>query len=438
MTGAAIFCGVDLGSTNVKVVLLDGSGQVVRRESRPTPRIADEGGLATDAEALTGAVEAMMIAAHRAAGLSRPLAAVAIGGTGEDGVPIDRKGRALDVAIPWFDRRAAAMAEEMAAHTPWAGAPLPVALDHSRTAAKWAWARRHRPGPLERAASWVALTDYPAARWAGRPFMSESLAARTACWHVGRRDWMAPLLADCGAPPLPPVVPGGTRLGRLSSTSLATAGVVDADTQVVSGGHDHPMAAFAVRQRHPDAIIDSMGTAELIYAEMPVREAADGGQPPPHPYFAFSRPIRGEGRIACLGVMELSAVLEPLLKNPGAAGATFRAVMAGGPVPGRPGEPNAVRACLEAVTRDTGARLVALTGLGVPPGPLFVGGGWARSLSFLRLRATLLGRPIHRLQETELSAYGAALLAAGAMGASPALDLAESVVEPDPRSEVPA
>ena len=434
-TEAAIFCGVDIGSTNLKVVLLDNSGDVLRRESRPTPRIEDEGGIATDADALEDAVEAMMIAAHRAAGLTRAVAAVAIGGTGEEGVPIDRAGRALDVAIPWFDRRASAAAEEMAARAPWAGASLPVPLDYSRTAAKWAWARRHRPEMLDKADCWVALTDYPAARWAGRPFMSESLAARTACWHVGRRDWMQPLLADCGAPPLPPVVPGGTTLGSLSSALLESAGVTDAETKIVAGGHDHPMAALAVRQRHPNAIIDSMGTAELIYAEMPVQENAEGGQPPPHSYFAFSRPVWGEGRIACLGVTELSAALNPLLTDPGETGAAFRSVMAGSPIPGKPGDQNAVRARLEAITRETGARLASLVSLGVPPGPLFVGGGWARSISFLRLRANLLGRPIHRLEETELSAYGAAVLAAWAVGASPPLRVAERIVEPGPDIE---
>jgi xylulokinase len=427
---AAIFCGIDLGSTNIKVLLLEETGHVLARATRPTPRIVEEGGVSTDAEALLRLVETMMIEAHQAAAAPAPIAAVSIGGTGEEGVPIDRAVRALDRVIPWFDQRAASIAGEMAARSPWAGAPLPVALDYSRTAAKWAWARRYRPRPLEQAESWVALTDYPAARWTGRSFMSESLAARTACWHVGRRCWMTPLLSDCGAPPLPPVVSGGTLLGSLHSPTLRAAGVADAGTLVVSGGHDHPMAAFAVRQWHPDAIIDSMGTAELIYAEMPTAEDAEGGQPPPHPYFAFSRPVWGEGRIACLGVTELSASLDPMMQDTGSLGDAFRVLMAGGPV-----SAGAVRARLAAITEGTRVRLSALEALGVPSGPLFVGGGWARSLSFLRLRASLLGRPIHRLEEMELSAYGAALLAARAVGLSPPLDLAQSTIEPDPTNQ---
>lgn len=422
-----VFCGVDLGSTKVKVLLLDGDGHVLWREACRTPRTIEAGGVATDAETLLATVETLMVAAFQGAQLASPLAAVAVAGVGEDGVPLDGQGLALDRAIPWFDRRAGSVAEAMATRAPWSDAPLPVPLDYSRTAAKWAWARLHRPNQMAMAVSWIALSDYPAVRWSGRRFMSESLAARTACWHVGQRAWMPALLADSEAPPLPEVVPGGTVLGPLQSPRLKAAGVVDGETAVIAGGHDHPVAAFAIRQRHPTAIIDSMGTAELIYAEIP----EGSGQPPPHPYFAFSRPISGQG-IACLGVTELSSTLEPLMDDAGEVGSVFRAIMAGGPVPGAPGEGPAVRRHLEAITRVTALRLAALAELGAPPGPLFTGGGWARSNSFLSLRASILGRDIYYFEEAELSAFGAALLSAQATGFSPPIAITERKISSGP------
>ncbi len=284
----------------------------------------------------------------------------------------------------------------MATDRLWQDPRIPVALDYSRTAAKWAWGRAHRPGPLAAAAGWLALTDYPAARWSGRPFMSESLAARTACYDIGARAWIAPLLAACGAPPLPPVVPGGTVLGGVRSTRLSAAGVTDDRTAVVAGGHDHPMAAFAIRRQVPDAIIDSMGTAELLYGELA------GDRPPPaNPHFAFSRPVFGEG-IACLGVMELSALLRPLLEAEDDTGRSFRAVMAGAPVPGRPGQGPPLRDLLEDSACMTRDRLHTLLGMGVPPGPIFAAGGWAQSRSLLALRASVLGCPIHMVREDRI------------------------------------
>lgn len=422
----AVFCGIDLGSTRIKVLLLETTGRVLARTEKPTPRVADEDKIATNAEALLAEVEAMMVAAHQAAGLADPVAAVAVVGTGEEGVPVDASGMALDLAVPWFDQRAAGVAAAMSARSPWLEAPLPVALDASRTAAKWAWSRLYRPVKLANAVSWCALTDYPAARWAGRSFMSETLAARTACWHVGQRAWMQPLLADCGAPPLPPVLPGACRLGRLRSAWLEEQGVAGAQTVVVTGGHDHPAAAFVVRQQYPNAIMDSMGTAELIYAESPTLPETTAQQPPAHPFFAFSRPICGENAIACLGVIGLSAMLEPIFNNQEQLGDEFRRVMQGTPV-----TEGLLREKLVAITQKTAQYLSALKDLGVPEGPLFTGGGWSRSESFLCLRATILNRPIYRLAEAELAAFGAALLAARATGIFPPVRMTPRVIAPD-------
>jgi xylulokinase len=254
-----------------------------------------------------------------------------------------------------------------------------VDLDYSRTAAKWAWLRSARPERLDQAASWIALTDYPAVHWTGRPFMSQSLAARTACYDIVGGRWLERLLAASGAPPLPPVLAGGTIVGHVTSPALAAAGVVDARTLVVTGGHDHPMAALAIRRVQPEAIIDSMGTAELLYGEM-----TESQPTPRNPYFAYSRPILGPG-IACLGVLELSRILEPLLAEEDDSRTSLADVMRGEDVPGAPRQGPALRDVLEDCADQTRERLAALHVLGAPDGPLFATGGWARSPSLLRL-----------------------------------------------------
>jgi xylulokinase len=185
-----VWCGVDVGSTNLKVLLLSEDGQVLWREAQPTPRTSDGIGPCASAETVLAAIEAMILRAHAAAELTRPLIAIAVGGVGEDGVPVDEAGKPLDLAIPWFDRRAAAVALAMASSPIWQDASVAVDLDYSRTAAKWAWLRSARPERLDQAASWIALTDYPAVHWTGRPFMSQSLAARTACYDIVGGRWL--------------------------------------------------------------------------------------------------------------------------------------------------------------------------------------------------------------------------------------------------------
>jgi xylulokinase len=315
----------------------------------------------------------------------------------------------------------------MASNPIWQNPAVPVELDYSRTAAKWAWLRSARPKSLEQAAFWVALTDYPAVQWSGRPFMSQSLAARTACYDVGRCRWLEGHLTASGAPPLPPVLQGGTVVGNLTAPALVAAGVADHRTAIVVGGHDHPMAALAVRRIQPDAVIDSMGTAELLYGEIP-----ESPLPSRHPYFAYSRPILGPG-IACLSVMELSRILEPLLATEDGAATSLQDVMRGADAPGAPRQGPALRDVLEQCADQTRERLAALRALGARDGPLFATGGWARSPSLLRLRASIFGRPIYALDEVELSAFGAALVAAIGSGHSPPQPLVWRAIAPDER-----
>jgi xylulokinase len=168
-------------------------------------------------------------------------------------------------------------------------------------------------------------------------------------------------------------------VGHVTSPALAAAGVVDARTLVVTGGHDHPMAALAIRRVQPEAIIDSMGTAELLYGEM-----TESQPTPRNPYFAYSRPILGPG-IACLGVLELSRILEPLLAEEDDSRTSLADVMRGEDVPGAPRQGPALRDVLEDCADQTRERLAALHVLGAPDGPLFATGGWARSPSLLRL-----------------------------------------------------
>jgi len=134
-------------------------------------------------------------------------------------------------------------------------------------------------------------------------------------------------------------------------------------------------------------------------------------------------------------VMELSAVFRPLLEAKDATGAEFRAVMAGKPVPGLPGQGPRLRDLLEDCAFMTRDRLRTLHDMGVPVGSVFAAGGWAQSRSLLALRASVFGAPIHTVRETELSAYGAAVLAGIASGGMPPTGLATEVVEPDHASK---
>jgi xylulokinase len=424
---SALSCGVDIGSTNVKVTLVDECGHAVWTKAVPTPRLPDNGGVATDALQLVGMIEEMIVTGWRLHGKSLPLQAIAAAGVGEDGVGVRANLTPTGLALPWFDERATTQANDLQRTSPYA-AQAGLAIDYSRTAAKWLWLRQNRPADLLSSAFWVALTDFPAVAWTGRVFMSETLAARTACYSVYTRRWIESLLAAAGAPPLPPVVPAGTILGNIRPGPLRESGAASTATIVTAGGHDHPIAAATIRRLHPDALVDSMGTANLVYGE--TKEVTE---PRLNPYLAFSVPSMGNAGLCCLGVFELAAAIQPLRRPTDLVQRLLASERMTGiprdrpmPIPGSsellvpPGkEPTAidVRTMLEAATFYARRMFDEILATGAKPAPIFATGGWARSPAFIELRASIFGQPLTVVDEPELTAIGAALIAAqGATG----------------------
>jgi xylulokinase len=137
--------------------------------------------------------------------------------------------------------------------------------------------------------------------------VSETLAARTGCFDVESRRWISSLLSKCAAPPLPEVLRAGVAVASLRKGSLVEAGVATESTLIVAGGHDHPVAASAIRRIEPDARVDSIGTANVVCGETPRTEIAAF-----HPDLSFVPPVRAVNGLGCLGVFEFSNAVKPL------------------------------------------------------------------------------------------------------------------------------
>lgn len=425
-----LFCGVDIGTTNLKVALVDETSNVMWTRVVPTPRARDEVGVVTDPAELLTTVEDAIIAGCGKVGRGQSLEAIAATGVGEDGLCLDQDLRPIGPAIPWYDQRAAGEAEFIAGSrsaTPRSG----IRMDSARAGAKWLWLRRNQPAVVDAAKSWAALTDFPLIAWGGRPFMSETLASRTGCFDYRERRWIPELLAVCQAPPLPNVFRAGVAVGTVSQGRLLSKGAATKSTLLVAGGHDHPIAASAIQRIDPQARVDSLGTANVIYGESP---AADPETYDPE--LCFVPPVRSGVGVGCLGVIEFSNAVKPLESE-------LRTVLALDRIPGEPGqgEPGDssldrllhVRGVLEFACLRARRMLDAMDGARVPSGAIYVTGGWSRSNSLLELRASVFGVPLLALSEREPAVVGAALLAAEAAGV--AVKFKSAIARVDPLAE---
>ena len=58
---SALSCGVDIGSTKVKMTLVDECDHALWTKAVPTPRLPDNGGVATDALLLVAMIEELIV-----------------------------------------------------------------------------------------------------------------------------------------------------------------------------------------------------------------------------------------------------------------------------------------------------------------------------------------------------------------------------------------
>ncbi|MGF6099278.1 FGGY-family carbohydrate kinase [Pseudomonas sp. 18175] len=417
--------GVDIGSTNSKVVVVDMSGWVVSRCSRPTPRGTSD--LSVSAEVLLETLEDMVI---EACGAHYGIQAIAIAGIGEDGVLVDSKLMPVVPALAWFDPRRNAIFEKIERHFA-PNVDMGVATDPSRALAGWVWALE-QPN-TESAQTWLALTDFAASRWAETPFISDTLAARTGAWNVNSGTWDTGRVNLClgSASFLPPVRKTGDVIGELRSRRLAEAGVVLPEAVVVAGGHDHPIGGWGVTQMHRGAVLDSMGTAEVVVAQ--ASSLVVGNQD-----LDVAQGICGNAR-TLLTVQELNRNVDWASQDL-EVNRALRMIISGKLKPdnfldsdcfivgGRGGsspsfsvdsplcpisKASAVAGALSRAGNDAVKRVAQY----MPANAAFYcAGGWARSPGWLSLKQSLSDAELRVIAEPEVTAVGAALLAAAAIG----------------------
>jgi xylulokinase len=415
-----LFCGIDIGTTNLKVLLLDEAGETAWVRSVPAPHLNDGLGIVTDARALLARVEDLIIEGWNAVARGRIIRAISSSGIGEDGVCIIGNFKPLGHAIQWNDRRGENYAKALAA-TDEARAYPAILLDFSSSAGKWKWLKHNRPQELENASAWITMTDWPLACWSQTPFISATLAPRTGCYDVFTRSWLPTFLAYCNAPPLPKIIEAGEVVGTMQHGRLMQSGAVNANTLLVAGGHDHPMAASAIRRIDRNARIDSMGTANATYGEttsLTHDHDLDG--------LYVSLPISGAKGVAVIGMTEFSVTLSKHMPD---LAAFYSSMVECKHIKDIPQQSIAL---LNDLAQRTKHYWTAMSRAGVPEAPIYASGGWARCPAIIQMRANIFNQTISVIDEPELVALGAAFFAAQAAGSATSFPVAERshMIEP--------
>jgi xylulokinase len=247
--------GIDVGTTNTKVALVDVSTARLRSvASAPTP-------VAADLE------QTLRVLLFRVLVGAPPPDAVGIASMAETGVPLDEDGSPIGDWLRWDGHRARAEADALVRRLGWDAL---VGATGVRPSAKvplatWGWLRAHRPDTWARLARWAGAADLVGLSLTGRLATDHTLAGRTMAYLLPRGrlpDAFDPdLLSEVGLRPeqLPDIVTSGVA-GRIQGDAWP----LRAGTPVVIAGHDHAVGSYAAGVRRPGDMADSVGTAEVI------------------------------------------------------------------------------------------------------------------------------------------------------------------------------
>lgn len=451
----AAFLGIDLGTSAVKVLVLDGDGTALARVSRAYPTNAPCPGWAEQSpDDWWAAVRAATRQAITGAG--RPIASVGLSGQLNGFVLLDARDTPLADAMIWLDIRAASQAARLAGQADFA-ALTGNALSPICVLPKLAWLREHRPDLMARTRRIALAKDYILLRLTGVLATDPSDAQSTAMAGIGGGRWSAELagLASVDAAMLPPIRPAAETAGTITAEAAGATGLARG-TPVATGAGD--VAALAVGCGVVDAgrIAITLGTAGHVVAEASAhRPAGDAGLwRLPHAVagrrlwlglimsgglsLAWLRSILAHAETPDFATLDAWAAAVPA----GAEGLTFLPFLEGAATPySRPdaraafsglssahGAGHLVRAVMEGVAFNARQCVEALEAAGAQGREIRLAEGGAQSPLWCRIVADALARPVHLVAERDTSAAGAAILGRAAATGMPVDDIARSAV----------
>jgi xylulokinase len=425
--------GLDVGTSSVKGIAIDGDGAVLAVAERGYPLSTPRPGWSEQDpdDWWRGAAEVLEeLDAATAAGIG-------LSGQMHGLVALDEHDRPLRPAILWNDGRTQAQCEEIEARI---GFARLVELTGNRalagfTAPKLLWLAEHEPDVYGRIAHVLLPKDYVRLKLTGEHAIDVADASGTLLFDVAARTWSSEVVSALGVDPawLPSV-----------HESPSVAGVTHGGVPVAAGAGDQAAGALGVgvvAEGGPASVV--LGTSGVVFAALD-RYAHD----PEARVHAFCHAVPSAWHV--MGVMLSAAgslqwlretvggTYDELLAGaaewePGAEGLLFAPYLAGERTPHadagargafaglslRHDRGALARAVLEGVAFGLRDALDLVDELGGRPRVGRVSGGGGRSELWLQIVASVLEMPLEATVVDEGAAYGAALLGGVAAGVWP-------------------
>ena len=294
-----IFAGVDLGTSGIKVALVNEDGACLASASeRSVVDIPQPGWSQQDPDQwwrLTAACFDALAADH--ADLMARLTAISFSGHMLGQVLLDKDNRPTTPCILWNDQRALAECAELLDRVPDIGWRTNGHPDPGLTAPKLLWLAKHKPQALERADMLMLPKDYVRLKMTGDRATEISDAAGTMLLDCKSGTWDEELLAAAGwdRACLPPLLNSCDPAGQLRA-ELCTRWHTPETVIIAAGSGDNYAGALGVGAAIPGRAALSIGTSGVL-------SAVDGEFHPAPDKAILTTPHAAPGTYLSMGVV---------------------------------------------------------------------------------------------------------------------------------------
>ena len=267
-----MFLGLDLGTSELKALLLSDQHQVIATArapltvQRPQPLWSEQ-----DPAAWWQALEAVMGQLHA----EHPQALAQLRGIGLSGqmhgaTLLDANDQVLRPSILWNDGRSGAQCEQLSRDVPQLSAITGNLAMPGFTAPKLQWVREHEPGVFANTRRVLLPKDWLRLMLTGEAVSEMSDAAGTLWLDVGRRDWSDLMLDATGLTRahMPRLVEG-SEVSAMVKPALCTRWGLPASVPVAGGAGDNAASAVGMGLVAPGQGFVSLGTSGVIFVCTP-------------------------------------------------------------------------------------------------------------------------------------------------------------------------
>ncbi len=260
--------GVDLGTSSVKVLLVNQEGKVSGEATREYPLSHPQAGYSEQnpEDWVTGTVAAVKEVVTTSQVDPASIEGMSFSGQMHGLVLLNEEGNSLRPAILWNDTRTTAQCRqieeklgnhliEIAKNKALEGFTLPKIL----------WVQEHEPEIFAKATTFVLPKDYLRYRLTGALHMDYSDAAGTLLLDVAKKEWSTVICEEFSIPTslCPPLIESHQYTGNVLSEVAAEMGLTE-NTKVFAGGADNACGALGAGIVNDEAAMCSIGTSGVF------------------------------------------------------------------------------------------------------------------------------------------------------------------------------